>query len=225
MNIFKTKFGVLLVTLLLIIYSAGAGWWLWNTYGPSFEELKNKDPEQFSLIVAEIKNLNLIRAGNLAIELNRLTPNQVRLNRYKRLKQNILTDDNFRQEVKAVRKGEVERARVKQNKNHAVQIRDAELQTTSNVWNEMEPWKKGLVLRETCQEILSKNRKLPVDYCDQAIPIGQDEHYVTRALENLKLDLDYFDFSRLLNQAGIPSENAISHSGKLLKMTGSLGGA
>jgi hypothetical protein len=225
MEFLKKKYWVMIASLLFIIFSVGAGGWVWNTYGPAFEELKNKDPEEFSIILAEIKNLNLLKAGSLAIELNQMTPNQVQWNRYRRLKQKILSDDNFRQEVNAVRKGVVERARAEQNKYHSLQISDTGLQPDSTIWHKMDPWKKGLVLRETCQRILSKDKKLPANYCDQAIPLGREDRFVARALENLKLEMDYFDFSRLLSQAGIPAETAISQSGKLLKMTGSLAGA
>ncbi len=89
----------------------------------------------------------------------------------------------------------------------------------------MEPWRKGLVLRETCQRILPDEKKLAASFCDQAIPLGHDDRFVVRALENLKKEMDYFNFSRLLSEAGIPAENIFSHSGKLIKMTGSLGGA
>ena len=215
----------MIILLLFITLSLGAGGWVWNTYGPAFEVFKNKDPEQFNIILTEVKSLNFIKASNLALELNQMTPNQLRWNRYRRLKQKILSDDNFRQEVNAVRIGVVERARAEQNKYHSLQISDIDLQPDSNLWQKMDPWKKGLVLRETCQRILSKDKRLTPSYCDQAIPLGREERFVARALENLKLEMDYFDFSRLLSQAGIPAESAISPSGKLIKMTGSLGGA
>jgi hypothetical protein len=225
MTIFKTKYGATMVSLLLIIFLVGAGGWFWNNYGQRMEEIEKKDPELFSMILDEARGLNLIEASRLPMDLDQMTPNQVRWNRYRRLKKKILNDDNFMQEVKAIREGAVERARAEQNKHHAAQISDVELKQTRNSWNEMKPWQKGLVLRETCQQVLSGNKRLPANYCDQAIPLGREDRFVTRALENLKLEMDYFDFSRLLSQAGVPEESAISQSEKLLKMTGSLGGA
>ena len=78
---------------------------------------------------------------------------------------------------------------------------------------------------ETCRRIFSDEKKLTASFCDQAIPLGHDERFVARALENLKMEMNYFDFTRLLDEAGIPAEKVFSHSGKLKKMTGSLGGA
>jgi hypothetical protein len=225
MTIFKIKYGAALVSLLIIISLLGAGGWFWNNYGQRMEEMEKKDPELFGMILDEARGFNLIEASRLLIDLDQMTPSQVRWNRYQRLKKKIQHDDNFRQEVKAIREGAVERARAKQNKQHAAQISDIGLKHTKNSWIELKPWQKNLVLRETCQQILSGNKKLSANYCDQAIPLGREDRFVTRALENLKLEMDYFDFTRLLNQAGIPAESAISKSGKLLKMTGSLGGA
>ena len=225
MTIFKIKYGVIIISLLIIITLVGAGGWFWNNYGQRMGEIKQKDPELFGMILDEARGFNLIEASRLLIDLDQMTLSQVRWNRYQRLKKKIQNDDNFRQEVKAIREGAVERARAEQNKQHAAQISDVGLIHSGKSWNDLKPWQKGLVLRETCQQVLSGNKKLPANYCDQAIPLGREDRFVTRALENLKLEMDYFDFTRLLNQAGIPEESAISKSGKLLKMTGSLGGA
>jgi hypothetical protein len=225
MTIFKTKYGPIMVSLLLIIALVNVGGWFLNNYGQRMGEIEQKDPELFRVILDEARGLNLIEAGRLLNELDQMTPNQVRWNRYRRLKKKILNDDNFRQEVKAIREGAVERARAEQNKNHDEQISAVGLNPTGNSWNEMEPWQKGLILRETCQSILAKNKRLTSSFCDQAIPLGREDRFVTRALENLRMEMDYFDFSRLLSQAGIPEKSAISKPGKLLKMTSSLGGA
>ena len=225
MDFLKKKYWVMIISLLFIIFSVGAGGWVWNTYGPAFEELKNKDSEQFSIILTEVKSLNLFKASNLALELNRMTPNQVQWSRYRRMKQKLESDKEFKQEVMRERDEIKKHTRAEQIKNYEGQISEVELKSNINIWNEMGFWQKGLVLREICQRILSKDKRLTPGYCDQAIPLGREDHFVTRALENLKLEMDYFDFSRLLSEAGVPAESAISQSGKLIKMTGSLGGA
>jgi hypothetical protein len=225
MTIFKSKLGVVIVSLLIVISLASAGGWFWNNYGYRMGEIEKKDPELFGMIIQEARGLNLIGASRLLMELDRMTPNQVRWNRYKRLKQKLANDKDFKQEHLRKKNEIWKQAKSDKLKNREVQIGEVKLIPETKYWNEMKPWQKGLVLRETCQQVLSENKKLPANYCDQAIPLGRENRFVTRALENLKLEMDYFDYSRILSQAGIPEESAISKSGKLLKMTGSLGGA
>ena len=119
----------------------------------------------------------------------------------------------------------------------------------AGTWNRMSPWEKGLVLREKCLEMFGEkmnnsllNRRFKnihkassrlsgkealyrADFCENAIPLGHDETIVLKALENLKRDMNYFNFTRILSSVGIPHEHLFSYSGQLRKMTGSLGGA
>ena len=222
MIIITTKFRMVIVSLLFVIALVGAGGWYWNNYGQRMGEIEKKDPELFRIIIDEARGLDLIEAVRLLLELDQMTPNQVRWNRYKRLKQKLASDKKLLQEHLQERDKLWQQARSEKLKNYEAQIGEVKLNSKTNLWNEMRPWKKGLVLRETCQQILSANKRLPANYCDQAIPLGKEDRFVTRALDNLKLEMDYFDFSRLLSQAGISSESAISKSGKLIKMTGSL---
>ena len=222
----KIKYALMTLTLLFFLFAAVGGKWAWKEYSPLFNELQKKDPEQFSMILKEVRSLHFLEARRLALELHQMTPNQLRWNRYRRLKQKLRDDAGFRQEVMLTRQKTSETARAEQMKYYSRQI--GERQNTPapvTYWNDRQPWQKSLLLREICQRIFSDKTKPPISFCDQAIPLGHDERFVVRALENLKMEMDYFDFSQILSEAGIPAENVFSYSGKLKKMTGSLGGA
>lgn len=260
LNIFQNKLTTL--SLLFFLVAAGGGGWVWHKYGPLLNELNAKDPEQFSLILKEVRGLHFFEARKLVIELDRLTPNQVYWNRYRRLKRKMQSDKDFKRDVMQKRREIWEEVRAEKKKYYDRQIREAEWKFAGNdqtdfarlcqtqypfpeicsiggegtiaklnsptqfiYWSEMGPWQKGLVIRETCGRILSDEKKFPASFCGRAIPLGHDDRFVIRALENLKMEMDYFKFSRLLSEAGIPGKNMFSPSGKLVKMTGSLGGA
>lgn len=258
-NFFHNKIAI--VSLLFLIIAAGGGGWLWAKYGPLAAELNEKDPQQLSFILKQVRALHFLKARRLVVELDRETPNQVYWNRYRRLKLKMQTDNDFKQEFMLKRRETRVKARAKQKNYYDRQVREAEGKfagnyqtdfarlcqtqypfpeicshgeertaakpnspTQFNYWNEMGPWQKGLLIRETCGRILSDDTKFLSSFCGRAIPLGHDDRFVIRALENLKMEMDYFQFSRLLSEAGIPGKNMFTHSGKLMKMTGSLGG-
>lgn len=232
--------------LAAFLSAVGGGVWLWNFYTPKLSGLKEKDPEIFDQIVRETRQLHFLEARRLLIKLDTMTANEVYWHRYRNWKEKWNDNPEFQSQALKDRleRWETEGAREKKV------FREKKSQKYLAVkWDSMSPWKKGLVLREKCfqfygdpatnsllnrrfknvhkasSQLSGKEALYRAGFCENAIPLGSDEAAVLKALKNLKREMDYFNFTRILSDVGIPPEHIFSHSGQLRKMTGSLGGA
>lgn len=221
----------------LFLLTVGAGVWLWTSYSPKLAVLKKKDPEIFAQIIKETGRLHFIEAGRLLVELDNMTLNQAYWNRYRNWKEKWSNNPEFQQESlngRLTRWKSAQASREKLYDEKIDRVRRKDDGSLSVNWNNMGPWQKGLVLRENCLRFFGGEAVSPQvgspalirsNFCENAIPLGHDNATVAKALKNLQRDMDYFNFSRMLDELGIPPEKFFSHKGKLEKMTGSLGGA
>ncbi len=112
-------------------------------------------------------------------------------------------------------------------------------------WQKANPWQKGLLIREKCikffsQEKQANGRRLQIrkfssitsltaspleegnsvsDLCARMVPITHDAKAPGRALDALKNNMDYFYFTRLLKEIGIPQQEVFVFESKLDRMT------
>lgn len=117
-------------------------------------------------------------------------------------------------------------------------------------WGQATPWEKGLILREKCVHYLQRQQQEWLDpanpeyqsglpqtfqdihlaghtpgvFCTELIPLGDDPAAISRAFDNMKDKLGYFQYLQLLGEIGVKENEVFSFHEKLEKMTGDLAG-
>jgi len=112
-------------------------------------------------------------------------------------------------------------------------------------WEQATPWQKSLILRDGCVRYLSQeledyrrrrhvkgslhgaavlaqsriSNASPGSLCREMVSLSHDEPSVHRALQKLREGMNYYYFSRLLKETGIPDSELFTVSGKLEGMT------
>lgn len=118
-------------------------------------------------------------------------------------------------------------------------------------WEKTGAWEKGLLLRENCIKFFSFERRdskgrsrahhlsdsaalletpgdtpLPVPtLCERLVPISHDAQVVETALVNLRNRMNYFYFTKMLEEIGIPKKKIFAFESKLDRMTGAFAGS
>jgi hypothetical protein len=112
-------------------------------------------------------------------------------------------------------------------------------------WEQATPWQKSLILRDRCVRYLNQELEdyrqrrhvkgslhgaallaqsrianaSPGSLCRDMVPLSHDAPSVHRALGKLKEGMNFYYFSRLLDDIGIPDSELFTMSGKLQGMT------
>lgn len=153
---------------LIALLSAG-GWYankVWKEFQPTLEVLKEKDPDKFSVMMAEARDFHLEVAKTLYVELEQMTKGQVIALRYQKWKDKRKEDKEFR--LDSWQKQLDARELTRQEKKIQYQASGDELiaarteaddQVWEATWDRMESWQKGMVLREKCVKFTEMERK------------------------------------------------------------------
>ncbi|MEE9259043.1 MAG: hypothetical protein V3U37_05835 [Nitrospinaceae bacterium] len=239
------------VIRLILILLIAAGWYAneaWKELQPTLEVLKEKDPEKYELMVEEAKSFHLPTAKKLYEELDRMTWGQVIALRYNKWKEKVRADEDFRFEdwQEELDQREATKEEKKQEyhgrANRLLAARaDIDGKIMLAAWEKMEPWQKGLVLREKCIKFTEMEKKRSLrrrnindlsrievlldkpdkrswsvpELCESLVPHTRDEPMVNQAIERLKSKMNYYYFVRLLDEIGIPRDKIVPFSTRL----------
>ena len=239
---FLIKLLTSLLVLTILITSIG-GYYAWKLkVRPKLVDLEAKDKVKYSEMFQHIKSLHFPQAQKLFLELEAMTQNEVTKLKYSKFNIRWQQDKEFRQEVllkqKNIRKRHKETmSYIYEGKQDSIYSSEKPKNWVLKEWGKMNPWEKGLVLREKCFKYLNqeflKNKKRnnalaltrldelgkkifksqdTSELCGKWIPIDQKEETVDKGLENLKKNLSYLGFSSILKELGISNSKIFSFS-------------
>lgn len=243
---------ILVRLLLLAIFAAsGGGYFAWKyKIEPKLAELKEKDTTRYFEMVKEAKSFHLPEARSLYFELDAMTPTQVAILNYNKFNARWQQDPEFRQEV--LKEQEVVRELQKEimsyvykGEKEAINSSEKSEDWVLKKWEEMSPWKKGLVLREKCFDYLNqeslnnkerneslnltrfeglqenlKREQASSELCEKWVPIGQTEEFVEKGLQNLKVKMSYLAYTSILQELGISEKKVFSFSTQFKRLVG-----
>ena len=206
---------------------------VWYGSRPMLEELKIKDAHRYQLMMHEASRLHFIAAWQRWVELKEVRHDQVLRDRYHRLIQQWESDSAFRQERNKAEREARMRNRHRHSRDYQSLLSDLsdtpwDRKMLRAHWESASAWEKGLLLREQCvrwlrQEIEDhKNRRYlkgasrlgalpsgsfslaPSERCSGWIPMRGNGQAVPQALHALKGVLNYYYFTRLMADVGLP---------------------
>ena len=127
-------------------------------------------------------------------------------------------------------------------------IRRRPQETLKELWDRATPWQKGLILWEGCVRYLRREsrelaRRLvelpppeygprpiggrvvgvsPAERCDAMVRVADDPAAVEESLQRLKSEMNYFYFSRFMNELGLSRETLMTVGERAVKMAEAL---
>ncbi|MFQ5717393.1 MAG: hypothetical protein ACE5GQ_09875 [Nitrospinales bacterium] len=232
--------------------------YVWYRYSPLLDELKEKDPEKYAEMAQEAKSLRYSAARTLFVELDEMTANDVIWLRYNKLKKRWSEDERFRLEslenqIEVRKKHREQMGEEYKNRSREYLKRSAEQKAEwlAAAWRSMDPWRKGLLLREKCAQYLDReiraNRRrvnaldlprsavllgksgavalTPSEFCENLVSVGHDKRFVTQALGKLGEEMNYWSFLEILDELGIPADDVLAFPGRFKRLVSAQAGA
>lgn len=217
---------------------------------PKLAELREKDSIRYFEMVAEAKSLHLGVAQKMFYELDAMTPSQVAILRYNKFNVRWAKEPEFRQDVlreqEIVRELHREiMSYVYKGEQEDITSFEEEAPWVLKKWESMSSWEKGLVLREKCFDYLNREdmdnkerkdglsltrfdgmednraeKKVSSELCEKWVPLGQKEEFVQTGLKNLKLKMNFLDYSRILKDLGLQDEKGFDFSKEFKRFVG-----
>jgi hypothetical protein len=244
------KLLVRLLLLAVLVMSVGGYVAFRQKIEPKLSELREKDSIRYFEMVAEAKALHLGSAQKMFYELDAMTPTQAAILRYNKFNARWAKEPEFRQDVlreqKIVRElhREMMSSAYKGEQENITSFEKV-APWVLNKWESMSSWEKGLVLREKCYDYLNREnmnnkerkdglsltrfdgmeekrveKKLFSELCEKWVPLGEKEELVEKGLDNLKLKMNFLDYSTILKELGIQDEKAFNFSKQFKRFVG-----
>jgi hypothetical protein len=153
-----------ILAVLLVLALAG-GVFFWKGVAPVMAELKEKDPEKFEALLAQVKSLSFTKAIESYTELDQMTYEQVLTVRYLAMKKKVQEDDDLRLKQREEEVEAREETRELKKEERQYQMQDLMLLAEKKPgkvlltdWKQSGPWEKGLLLREKCIKYLKMEK-------------------------------------------------------------------
>lgn len=234
----------------IALFMAAAGY-VWYQYSPLLDELEAKDPEKYAEMALEARSWHYSEARKLFVELDEMTANDVIWLRYNKLKERWREDVAFRLEslknqvdVRKKHREQMEEEYENRSRGYLKQSAEQKAEWLTAAWRSMDPWRKGLLLREKCaqymeREIRANRRRVnaldlprnavllgklgavartPSESCENLTPVGYDERFVTQALDKLGEEMNYWNFLEMLEELGIPADNVLAFPSRFKRL-------
>ncbi|KMP11399.1 hypothetical protein UR09_02105 [Candidatus Nitromaritima sp. SCGC AAA799-A02] len=159
-----------LAMLLFVALGYGA-YYGWQQTRPVLDELREKDPEKFDLMVQKAKAVHIKEAKKLFDELDAMTQRDVVYLRYKKWQEKRKADKDFKLSDLEEKLEQREKAGEERKNKHELELRALAVRVDKKgkiqhvEWKKAEPWQKSIVLREKCikylkmEEMDSRRRK------------------------------------------------------------------
>ena len=147
------------VAVLLLLVLCGGAYYGWLQFQPTAAEFSAKDQEKYDLMIVEAKSFGFEAAQKLYDEIDAMTPKEVNDLRYRKWKEKLETDKEFRdthleEQLKLREQGSIERKSKHDLKLRALVSKPEAAKLRGANWNKSGPRQKVMVLREKCVKYL-----------------------------------------------------------------------
>jgi len=135
----------------------------WEEFKPVLEELEEKDPEKYAMMVEEAKSFHFKETRKLYRELDEMTLTEVINLRYEKFLEKRKSDKKFREKSyddelltrEAERKSKLENDLLEMEELKNLQQKKP-VKVRFGKWEKIKPWQQRLILREKCIKYFKK---------------------------------------------------------------------
>ena len=233
----------------LMIYGGWLAYQKWESLKPILTKLEEKDPEKYEQMWEEAKSFHISEARKLYRELNEMKLADVIDLRYRKLLAKRNADKKFKEasyeEELQIRIKERE-SRLADNLSKIDELKNLQkrksIKIRSEQWKEREPWQQSMILQEQCikffkQELENQKGELKIskfstlisrvgkepleieNLCEKLVFSSASAKDIQDSILNLKESMNFFYFTKLLDETGIRKNNVFNFYEKLNGMT------